>query len=325
MKSRIICSTFAAALLAGIAVAQDLDTVSITDQFTTGARGNETGTGGGFGASNTTGTEFLDYSGADATGTPIRYINTYAGASGAGDAGGESPVLAVTGVGNPDRSLIANTIPANTRPGATSASNVIQVSDDGGINCLYFGEPNDADYFVEVDIYCYDASAITPSATIGQIAGIAARAGRDDEDNATINGGAYAIDREPSFALVYDYHGRDVYAIQTRGTGTSGDALNVAGGAGVFYAVLYGTSLDIAEGWHTFRIEADGATVNFLVDGVQIGTTSTDGATVTNGRPALSYREGGVVSASERAGTFDNLKAGPFSLPASVSEWTAFE
>lgn len=314
-------------LVASLATAQDLDTVSITDQFSTGTRGNAAGTGGGFGATNTTGTEFLDYSGADATGTPIRYINTYAGASG-GDAGnGESPVLAVTNVGNPDRSLLGNTIPANTRPGATSASDVVLISDDGGINCLYFGEPNDADYFVEVDVYCYDASATAATATLNQIAGIAVRAGRDDQANGTINGGAYAIDRQPSFALVYDYHGRDVYAIQTRGNGTSADALNVAGGAGVFYASLYGTITDLAEGWHTFRIEADGANVAFLVDGSVIGSTSTDGATVTAGRAALSYREGGVASASERAGTFDNLKAGPFTFvpPSSVSQWTMFE
>ncbi len=211
-----LTNTIFALCALGLAIApvaaQDLDTTSITDQFNTGTRGNAVSTGATFGNSLTDGTEFLDYSGADSTGGAIRYINSFTNSvSGAGDtAFGESPVLDVTsatagqGVGNPDRNLLPGTaIIANTRPGATGATTAVLTSDDGGTNSLHFGESDDANYFVEVDVFCYDQSAVAGNSWVF----VALRSADNDP---TANAGSFTVDRESSYSLVYDYNTLDV-------------------------------------------------------------------------------------------------------------------
>lgn len=308
MRKLFVSSLLASMALAGIAGAQVLNTTAITDQFDTGSRGNAAGTGGSFGDALVTGTEFADYSGADSTGGPIRYINAYAGASPGDATNSESPVLAVTNVGNPDRSLLGNTIPANALSGATGGSNVILISDDGGQNTLAFGDPASTDYFVEVDVYCYARAAQGGS----EFAMVAVRAARNDVDNATANSGAYSIDREASYAIVYDYKTSIARAVVFADNNAA-----VTGAAPV--AVGTPTSA-LSEAWHRFRVQAVGTTITYSVDGTTIASI-TD-ATVTAGRGAIGYREGSVASADERAGTFDNLKAGPAS--AAVSEWSVY-
>lgn len=91
---RRICLLFLATSLAGGALAQDLDTVTLVDRLDSGSRGNELGSLT-FGGAAIDGSEFLDYSGTDATVTPttaIRYINTWA----FGDSNPESPIVTVT-------------------------------------------------------------------------------------------------------------------------------------------------------------------------------------------------------------------------------------
>lgn len=308
MKKLFVFSILTVFAFASVAMAQDLDSTSITDQFNVGARGNETGTGGSYGASNTLGTEFSDYSGADSSGGPISYINTYAGASSGDAVHGESPVLDVTNVGNPDRALLGNIISPNSRPGATDGGTVVLLSDDGGTNCLIFGENDDANYYVEADVYCYDQSGIVGDSW----AFVAARACRD-EDNATIWSGAFTVDREASYLLAYDYTTLTVgaYVIPN-------DCAGFASGPGTAVPAPVGTQV-VTEGWHTLRVEADSTTITYSVDGTQIAQI-TD-VEIANGRGALGFRETGVTSASERAGTFDNLKAGPVSA---VGEWNLY-
>lgn len=291
---------------ASVAVAQDLGTTSIADQLNTGTRGNAVSTGTSFGNSLTDGTEFLDYSGADATGT-IRYINAYTNsASGAGDtANGESPVVAITNVGNPDRNLLGNSIIANTRPGASDGNTVLLISDDGGQNTLVFGDPASTDYFVEADVFCY------PLTDGQEWVMVALRAARD---GAALTGGAYSIDRDGSYAIVYRYG--DATATATAFADAS-VGLN-AGGTGT----SLGTGAVTAGQWHTFRIEAVGTNIIFSINGTEIANV-TD-ATVANGRGALGYRELGTTSASERAGTFDNLKAGPASASVREHHWSLY-
>jgi len=300
--------------------AQDLDTTSITDQFNTGTRGNAVSTGATFGNSLTDGTEFLDYSGADSTGGAIRYINSFTNsASGAGDtAFGESPVLDVTsatagqGVGNPDRNLLPGTaIIANTRPGATGATTAVLTSDDGGTNCLHFGESDDANYFVEVDVFCYDQSAVAGNSWVF----VALRSADNDP---TANAGSFTVDRESSYALVYDYNTLDVkliYFPNDNGAYTSAGPNGTTLGTS---AVLTGNA------WHTLRISALGTTITGSVDGTQFASV-TD-TNVTNGRASIGFRDGGAADATattdERAGTFDNLKAGPTASP--VGNWVSY-
>mgnify|MGYP000955637663 FL=1 len=70
------------ALLCSMGFAQDLDTTEISDQFTIGKRGNESGTRTSGGA-EIDGSEYLDQPpiAGEVVGT-IRYINSWAGASG---------------------------------------------------------------------------------------------------------------------------------------------------------------------------------------------------------------------------------------------------
>src|SRR5690606_9148689 len=115
--------------------------------------------------------------------------------------------------------------------------------------------------------------------------------------------------------VIYDYQARDFKAVKFQDIGSVSTTYGRAG-APTEFAEQYGSTVtNVASGWHRVRIEADGATVNFYLDGSQIATT-TDASPLTNGRAALQYRAGGSTtapgSADESAGVFDNLKAGPF-------------
>ncbi|MFH0793020.1 MAG: hypothetical protein V2A74_03195, partial [bacterium] len=297
-----------ALLIAGatsLAVAQNLGITAITDQFTVGNRGSNavgTGPGGSGGTTIDPNTEFADYSGVDATGTPIRYINAYAGASAGDAANGESPVQNVSTIQQPDRTILFSaltqpiTVPANTRPGATSASDVITVGDDGGQNTLIFGDQTSTDYFAQVDFFAIDRSA-NPAEY--EAAYLAIRSCRD---GAALTGSAFVIDREPCYALWYDYNLKQVQAVRYAAGGTSA---NVVARTGV--AQQYGSTVTgITTAWHTFRIEATGTTITFKLDGTTIASV-TD-SNVANGRAALGYRSGGgILGANESAGVFDNL------------------
>lgn len=303
MNKSILLTAAFAALAIGSATAQDLNTVSIADQFNVGQRGN-LGTAGF--TTPQDGTIFADYTGVDAFGT-IRYINVYTGLD------NESPVVNVTttGASNVDRANPGIVIPANTRPGATDGATAVLVGDDGGHNGLYFGESDDTDYFVEVDVYVWDRSAIAGN----ELSYLGARIGRDG----TGTGGSYNIDRDPGYYIAVNHHNLTVDARSALVTASSANAIV----AGVGYTELV-TPVAITAGWHTLRIEVSGTNVNFLVDGASIGSIT--GASVTNGRAGLGHRENGVASADEIASVFDNLKAGQSTVtPTAVSNWSLYD
>jgi hypothetical protein len=308
-------------MLGGIAFAQKFDVTTVTDQLTTGKRGNETGTGGSFGASKTDGTEFAAYSGSDATGTPIQYCNAYAGASSGDGANGESPTQDVATIKQPDYNTPFSsltqpiTVPANTRPTASSTTSVLTISDDGGQNTLIIGDETSSNYYAQVDFYAIDRSA---NPTEYEAAYLAIRSCRN---GAALTGGGYVIDREPCYALWYDYNLKQVKAVRYQ-AGTSTAA--ISGRTGV--AQQYGSTVTaVTTAWHTFRIEAINSAITFKLDGTTIASV-TD-TSVATGRIALGYRAGGSgpPGANESAAVFDNFRAGPTTTPSSaVGDWQLF-
>lgn len=304
--------------VSGVCLAQDLDTVTIADHFNVGTRGNNTGTGT-FGAASPTGSEFSDYLGADVTATTsIRYINTFAGASAGDPTFQESPVVTVTSAMNqPDRNSLG-TVPAivaNTRPGSLSPSTAVQISDDGGHNGLFFGDTNDKNYFVEVDVYCWDQSALGLAQY--EHAVLAARCARDNDTSMTEF--TYNIGRTGSYFIKYDYMARDIKC----GKWTTGNsAANVTTRNATAFTQFGATLPAVTTGWHTFRIECRDSRIVFTVDGVEIANVVDTSNTV--GRPGIGYWEASVATASERTALFDNLKAGPATIISSVNDWTLY-
>ena len=103
--------------------AQDLDTTSVTDQFDSGVRGNDTTTCdyGGIGGTCDDGSEAVPITDSDGVTGTINYINTWAGASAGDAANHETPVLNITTTYKfPDYNTDRDGVVANTRPGATS-------------------------------------------------------------------------------------------------------------------------------------------------------------------------------------------------------------
>lgn len=301
------------ASLAGGAFAQDLDTVSFTDHLDQGSRGNDLGhqnwTGGNWGSSNPDGSEFEDYSGPDldiSITTSVRYINSWAT-----DGTPESPVQNVSSMTNPDRSLPLPSISPNPHhtPGGDTA---VVIGDDGGFNALFFGDTDDADYYVEVDMFC-------PVLNVGagfEVAGVVARAARDNDPD--LNEYTFNPDRAGSYSIFYDYQLQEVKAVKWTTGNTSSDIV-VRDPA--TYTQFGQTVTGVTDGWHTLRISCEGDEITFSFDGNVIASvTDTEFAV---GRPGLYYREADVPSAEERQGVFDNLRAGP-AATSSVSDWKLY-
>lgn len=302
-----LLSILLAASLCAVASAQDLDTLNFVDQLNSGERGNNQGTGT-YGASDpwTTASESADYTGADLSGTAtfVRYINNYAT-----NGSVESPVMDVTAPhNNPDWGNALAILPANTQPGATGPSTAVFTGDDGGINGLWFGETDDANYYASVDIYC---PVFTPTDTIYEVSGLLVRAARDGDV------ADYSFsDRDGSYGLVYDAHQNTISARKWTAGATSGNIQSRV--ASTFTQFASATLADSS--WQNFKIVANGSNIQFLVNNVElISVTDTE---FTNGRAGIYYRENNADPNSAQ-GVFDNLRAGPAS-EAAVSDWSMY-
>lgn len=313
-----LLSLVVAGSLCAVVGAQDLDTVGFVDQLNSGSRGNNSAAAGG--ASNKDGSEYLDYTGTDLSGTAayVRYINTWA----TGQV--ESPIVDITTAQqNPDYSTVTNMsnlpIPANTRRpvGEAGGNTAMLVGDDGGYNSIFFGESDDANYFVEVDMYC---KVFTPSTPVSyEVSGVAARAARNNDPG--IQDASFNVDRAGSYALVYDVHRKTISARKWTTGNTVANIYNRV--ASTF--TEYGTLAVPTSDWYTLKIVANGSTITYFVNGVQIAQ-ATD-TTFANGRPGLYYREGSGTTAvdptKELQGIFDRLRSGP-AATASVTDWSMY-
>lgn len=311
---RRICLLLLATSLAGGALAQDLDTVTLVDRLDSGSRGNELGSGT-WGAAAVDGSEFLDYSGTDATVTPttaIRYINTWA----AGNSNPESPVVTVTApMDQTDHGLTGTipAIPANPNSPSGSGDTAIMICDDGGFNSLFFGDHDDSDYYIEVDVYLWDQG------TVGgfEATGIGSRVARDD--GTSITEYSWCIDRTGGYSIFYDAMFKEVKAVRWI---TGNSSAIVTGRDSNAYVQFGDTIFDVTEGWHTMKIEARHSRIEFSFDGTVIANV--EDSTFSSGRPGIYYRENGVDNNLERPGLFDNLRAGPATLVSGVADWTVY-
>ncbi len=303
-------------LLVVLSVAQDLNTVTVSDQFDSGSRGNASGSGTS-GAANPDGTEYLDITNTDGVTGTIRYINSWAGAT-SGET--ESPVIDVTVANdNQDRELTGAipAIAANSRPGATSGQYAVLIGDDGGFNALFLGESDDSNYYIAVDVYCEDRSSETSDKY--EMVSLCARAGRDNDPD--LYEYCFNMERAGSYSVSYDAVLNSVYAVKWTTGNSPGDI--VARTTGIWSE--FGSVSSVTQGWHTFRIECLGVSIKFYLDGTKIAdVTDYD---FTNGRPGIVYREGNFDSDQEHQGRFDNLRAGPKEAPPqlAVGIWTIYE
>ena len=311
-----VLSAFLILGMASLGNAQDLDTVSVSDQFDSGARGQETsGCGINWGGACTDGSDAVTITDASGVTGSVSYVNSWAGASGAGDTTyGESPVQIIDATYvNPDRILLdVPPITANTRPGATSATTAVTLCDDGGFNGLWWGEADDADYYAEVDVYCEDRSSLGTGAYEATSLCIRAASREGSWNELTFN-----MELTGSYALVYDEMLRTIEAVTwTRGTIGTAVTTRDAGSR-----TVHATITDVTEGWHTFRIEAKENNIEFSVDGSLL-TAITD-TTYDAGYAGMVYRESNVDDASEHPGKFDNMKSGPSTI-TSVKDWSVY-
>lgn len=308
---------FLAASLCAVAGAQDLDTVNFVDQLNSGSRGNLIeGTGVNYGAALPDGSEYLDYTGPDLSGTAtyIRYINSWTTDSNIV----ESPILDVTTAHtNPDRSNALAILPPNNRPGATDGNTAVFIGDDGGYNALWFGETDSQNYYASVDLYC---KVFTPSDNLVEFIGLSVRGGRNEDPETTeteVYDYAFSPDRDGSYCLFYDAHQNKFRALKWTIGVPKGD---VEGRVASGYTEFASLALEDS-GWHTIQIIANGDNIKFSVDGTElISVTDTE---FTNGRGGIYYREAATPSANEMQGVFDNLRAGPAS-EANVVDWTMY-
>lgn len=301
-------------LLGFCAFAQDLDTVSVSDQFTSGARGNESAACGiQYGGACVDGSDAVTITNTGGVTGSISYVNSWAGASTGDPTNGESPVRDVTAAHvHPDRNTSWAAIPANTRPGATSPNNAVLICDDGGHNGLYWGQEDDQNYYVEADVYCAQRTDLTTASY--EAVGVCIRAASREGSwvDYTFN-----MDRSGSYALVYDEITNTIEAVTWARNTTTAAITSRAAESRTIHAAMTPT----ANGWHTFRVEANGARIVFKVNEGTLADVI-DG-TYTNGYAGLVLREAGVDSALERPGYFDNMKSGPSSITA-VDTWRQY-
>jgi hypothetical protein len=311
MRHLIWITAAVAVALAMPVMAQDLDTVTVSDTFDSGARGNETGSGtAGASASN----EFAVITDTAGVTGSITYVNTWAGASAGEPAHAESPVINVTVANdNPDRNLpgAIEAITANAND-SVSPNSAVLIGDDGGFNGLFLGEGDDSNCFIQADVYCEDRTS--EGTTVYEALSVALRAGHDP----VVYEYSYSVDRDGSYSLTYDAQLGTVSARKWTVGNASGDIASRVASTYTEFA-----SQALTEGWHTFRVEGYGSQIIFSVDNVElVSVTDTE---FTEGRPGLAYREASIDNADESQGKFDNLIAGPTTAPPLPLGTYAFE
>ncbi len=245
--------------------------------------------------------------------------------------GNERPVIDVTQekfheVGFPDGEIAEAYLPPiepNTLDGATSPQYAVEVGLSYSWDMLVIGQNTDADYFVEVDVYCevrddletgYDrvSLGVRCNATDPEMPALDARG-----DNVPHwSSGGYALSYET-----------DLGEIIARKYAPSNDTAHVLKRMEGF-AEDYASVPITEDGWHRFRIECVGDTITFFVDGEEIAEVTDESMDSDYAYPygpaALHYRACYSDSAPDLANMhharFDNLTAGP-TAPTAVQNW----
>jgi len=298
-----------ALLLAATAVvlpAQDLDTVNVADQFSTGDR-SALANGAAFTA-------------ADVTGS-INYYTTFGGGSGTAN-----PVLDVTVSQPTDGAGPTPAVTGNTTDGfSTSPNFALFVGDAGGGQNLVFGEENDANYFIRAAVYA-EPRTVAGTAPQFERPYIAARV--PSLVGTTFNT-ASNVDAIGGYGLYYETDTATFLAVKMHPNRVAADLSGAAAGARDAVArEVFATSAPITVGgWHIIEISCFNQQITFKLDGnTMITVTDTKYAA---GQAALAYRELFTPTApNEYQARFDYVVAGPSTappVPAAAGSWNLYE
>lgn len=341
----IICVLMSLVLAAAVCMAQDLDTVSFVDQFDSGQRGGN-GDEGRAGTGNGDWSHQLLTAGtAGLSGADVNYMNTFAAEYSQGPGEIESPVYDVTSASNinPDRAWTIPAYPANTRPGATSPNYAVLVGDDGGYNTLSFGEWDDRNYDVKVDVYLRADTALNGANNEFVRYGLAARIqqGTDPDgiidpwEEITVEGPGWIIRQRGCYALLYDSSEGNVYACkvfqQLLSPNPWDDIRDLSlinkDNATVPVLEFLGSPVAVSEGWHTLGIRCSGQSLTFTVDATSFEVNDWLWST---GPACLFYRTNSTIvntQTYDHGGYFDQLRSDPAPVPppAAAHSWQLYK
>jgi hypothetical protein len=180
---------------------------------------------------------------------------------------------------------------------------VLTVRDpSGGIDTTRIGDLEDADYFVQADIYCDFRPELIADGF--ERVGIFAR---DDGNGIFCGTNTAGTIRGNNYSLTWDSHTGRVQCLRTV-DGTPVDLLATP----VF---------ETGTGWRHFRIECVGAEISFRLNGnLLLSVTDTARA---SGQFGIGYQEQFANNANIRGTRADNFLADRVSN-ASVGDWSAF-
>ncbi len=308
MKKIIIMATVLAPMLVCLGWAQDLDTVTVTDQFGSGSRSDQAN-----------GSAYAAPTYPDITGT-INYYTTYEGGT-----AGETPVLDVTlATNDPDGAGPSNAIAGNTADTfSTSPNFAVFVGDGGGGQNLTFGEENDANYYVRAAVWCEPHTIASPpqferiyiSMRVPSLVGTTFNTISNTD---AIGGYGLAFESDTATFLAVIWNPNNAGDL-TGAAASTKDATS--------RTVIAESAAITAGGWHILEVSAYGATITWKVDGAVLAET-TDG-TFPTGQASLSYREIFTPTApNEYQSRFDYMVAGPSEappVPASANDWQLYQ
>lgn len=341
---RTLFLSLAIVLVLGFAYAQDMDTKAFVDQFDSGGTNQRGGNDDQGPAGSYDGDwSFLVLTDGTAglSGADVNYVNLFSGQYSQPPSEIESPVVDVTSSSNlnPDRTWAMPAIIGNTRPGATSPNYAVIVGDDGGHNELGFGEWDDSNYEVKVDVFLPDHTGTLNNANNEFVRfGMAVRIQKDPVDltsEETPTEGAGFVTIPPGcYCLLYDSSEGKVYPIKIIAQDTAGwddlrdKSFPNVGTTTVPVAEFLGSGVAVSEGWHTLGIKASGANLTFTVDS---STDEVTDSTYSSGKAALMYRTSSSGTSNltyDHGAKFDNLRVDPAPPPPVLSvdsQWSLYE
>jgi hypothetical protein len=333
--------------------AQDLDTVSFVDQIDAGGNnwrgGNDDEGPAGF-ENGDWDFDLLTNGTAGLSGADVNYVNIFAAGYSQGPDEIESPVYDITSAANlnPDRAWLIPAVAGNTRPGATSPNFAVLIGDDGGYNCLGFGEWDDSNYEVKVDVFLPNHTAtlnnsLNQFVRLGMGVRIQRDAGDPTNEELALEGAAWNARPSGCYCLLYDSSEGKVYPTKILVQPVYPDpawddirdkSLTNAGTTSPQVAQFLGTAVTVAEGWHTLGIRASGSNLKFIVDDDTLDVTD---STYTVGKAGLLYRTYSTVVNTvtyDHGGRFDNIRSDPAPTPTPTptpfvsgagSQWGLYE
>lgn len=172
---------------------------------------------------------------------------------------------------------------------------VLTVKDtSGGIDTARIGNSTDADYFVEAHVYCQYRPEVAADGY--ERVGIFAR----DNGNGLFTGASSGGVQGNCYALTWDSNNGRLRCNRVV--------------AGVPTDLLPATTTLASTAWRHFRIEMEGTTIRFLVDGSLV--LATTDATHAQGVCGIGYQEVFATNANILGTRADNFRAGALPQPS---------